>query len=102
VHVWPGSLIAIATWWRQPRLWWACLGILATTTGVMLYLPIQFALYTQTELDDVYDRLGIGIEFVVFCHFAIVVHLASLVAINLRWTEKTVAGKEKRGNEERK
>ena len=96
----PSSVIAIVTWWGEPRLWWACLGILATATGVVLYLSVRVAFYTPSEFDDVFDRLGIGVEFVAFCGFAIVVHLGSLVAISLLTVEKVIERKKAVGKTE--
>jgi hypothetical protein len=74
----PSSLIAIVMWWREPRLWWACLGILATATGVVLYLPVRVAFYTPSSE---FDGLGIFAEFMVFSGLAAVVHLGLLLAI---------------------
>ena len=93
----PSSLIAIVTWWRQPRLRWACLGILTTAAGVVLYLPIRFGLHTPT---NEFDGFGIWFEFLVFGGFAVVVHLGLLFAISLLSIEKILERKKAGGNTE--
>lgn len=95
----PSWLIALTVWWREPRLWWASLGILLTGTGVVLYLPIRFAFHTPSSE---FDGLGIFAEFMVLVGFAIFVNLALLLAIQSQWREKSVERKNASATEEAK
>ena len=96
------SIIAIVTWWRQPQLWWACLGILASATVVVLYLPVRVVFYSPSSecADDLFGRLGILVEYVAFCGFAVVVNLGSLVAISLLTVDKVIERKKAAGKTE--
>jgi hypothetical protein len=75
----PTSLIAVAAWFRYPRVWWMSLCALATAAGIVLYLPIR------TAFDPPGEIFGflIVFEFLIFGSLLGVVHMASILAIVL-------------------
>lgn len=69
----PTVAIALYALWRQPQLWWASVGVLATGAVILLFLPVRSALHKPSGYDPVGDGFGIAIEF-----FAVLLTVGSL------------------------
>lgn len=85
----PTSFVAMVVWWREPRLWWASVGMMATAFGFVTYLPLRRALSTPRE----FDEFGYAAEFVVFGGWALIVHMGLLLAIGLLSIERIIEKK---------
>ena len=66
------SLMAVVMWWRYPRLWPPCIGVLLTAACIAVYLPIRIA---SGELD------GFIFEVIMFGGVLGVVHFGSVLII---------------------
>ena len=72
------TLGAIVMWWRYPRLWAPCSCVLATTVGIVLYVPIRLTCHKPS---GDFDGFGIVVEFVLIGGVLAVIHFGSVLIL---------------------
>ena len=60
----PTTTIALVALWRHPHLWRLSFGILATTAGILFYLPVRLTFFRAAGSDG-FDGFGFFAEFIV-------------------------------------